>query len=293
MKYLLDIFFEKTKGFYPFFKYCPKRYHAHYINKRTSIILGYKYNYLEPKTFNEKIRWLIYNEKLKLKTILTDKIKVKTYINEKIGYGHYAPIYGIWDNFEDIDFSYLPNTFVLKTNHAWNTNIFIKSKNILQKKKLLIKNTTKNWLKIHYEQYSLEPQYKNIQPKLFIEQFLSEEIKHKCDLQMHCFNGTPIMIEVPNNLVFSEFYDTNWKHLPFSYTNDKLNVKTEKPCFLNDMIKYSKILSEGFSYVRIDFAQIKERAVVFEMTFTPWSAMMPFKDKKFDIELGEILKLPS
>ena len=67
MKYFLDKYFEKTKGFYPFFKYCPQKYWDYYFCKRATNTLGYEYNWHEPKTLNEKIRWLIYREKLDLK----------------------------------------------------------------------------------------------------------------------------------------------------------------------------------------------------------------------------------
>ena len=289
LKCILDKFYEKTKGYYPFFKYCPPIY---YINKRASETLGYTYNYLEPQTLNEKIRWLIYNEKLKMKSILTDKIKVKTYITENLGEGHCAPIYGIWDKFDDIDFSYLPNKFVLKANHAWNTNIFIKNKKQLEENKLIYRDATRKWLKFHYEIYSLEPQYKFIKPKLFIEKRISENRFCRCDYRVHCFNGEPSLIEVSHTDHSSSFYNTEWKMMPYSYKGYQKKEKIPQPGILDEMIEYSRILAQEFSYVRIDFAQTQSNAKILEMTFTPYSGMMPFSDKLFDKELGDCIKLP-
>ena len=76
MKFVLDKYYKKTRGFYPFFKYCPDIYKDYYLKKRAFDTMGYEYNWKEPKTLNEKIRWLIFNEKLDLKTKLTDKILV-------------------------------------------------------------------------------------------------------------------------------------------------------------------------------------------------------------------------
>ncbi len=58
------------------------------------------------------------------------------------------------------------------------------------------------------------------------------------------------------------------------------------------MLEISKILSQGFSYVRIDFLRSSNKTVVLEMTFTPYSAMIPFLDKKYDFQIGKFLKLP-
>lgn len=290
MKYVLDEFFEKTKGFYPFFKYCPNKYKIHYLARRASETLGYDYDYLKPKTFNEKVRWLIYNEKLKIKSILTDKIKVKTYVTEKLGEGHCASVYGIWDNFVDIDFSYLPNKFVLKTNHAWETNLFIFNRHEARKNKKLQKSVN-DVLKINYEDYSLEPQYCNIKHKVFAEHLLS--VSDKQEFQVHCFNGVPYMTEtmgIEHGLMSLSFYDTQWKKLPY-----KLRGYEEKdipePAVHKQLLEYAQILAEGFSYVRIDFLVARNDIYVLEMTFTPHSAMMPFKNTLHDFELGKLIKI--
>ena len=61
---------------------------------------------------------------------------------------------------------------------------------------------------------------------------------------------------------------------------------------LSHTSKYSRILAREFSYVRIDFAQTQSNAQIIEMTFTPYSGMIPFSDKAFDKELGDCIKLP-
>ncbi len=88
------------------------------ILKKAFNLLGYEYDYKNPKTFNEKVRWLIYNEKLDLKTKLTDKILVKGYVASKIGKNHSAELYGVYDDFEEIDFSILHDKIAIKVNHG-------------------------------------------------------------------------------------------------------------------------------------------------------------------------------
>ena len=177
MKFLLDKYFERTSGYFPFFKYCPRKYWDYYFNKRASLTLGYEYNPENPKTLNEKIKWLIHNEKLELKTKLTDKILVKGYVASKIGPNHTAELYGCFDNFEEIDFSVMPNQFVLKANHGWKMNILVKNKNYIYRNHKEIKTITNKWLKTNYEEYSTEPQYENIRKKLLTEHTIQDMLQ--------------------------------------------------------------------------------------------------------------------
>lgn len=304
-QFVLDKYFEKTKGFYPFFKYCPKKYHTHYINRRASETLSYNYNWLNPVSLNEKIRWLSYNERLKSKTLLTDKIKMKAYVASVIGEGHTAEIYGIWDKFDDIDFEYIPNEFALKANHAWRMNVFVTDKRFIEKNRPTLRKLTKLWLNTKFEYYSLEPQYRDIEPKLFIEYLRPFKDAFRDELQIHCFNGNPMMIEKlfildKEKYSVSLFYDTDWNKLPYTahcMLNAEDKAKREefnlpRPECLEEIVEYARKLSSGFSYVRVDFAKSKENIHVAELTFTPCSAMIPFDNPKYDFELGDMLHIP-
>ena len=78
-------------------------------------ILGYELNLENPKTFNEKINWLKFNENTPLKTRCADKYAVREYIKEKGYEDILVKLYGVWDRPEDINWDDLPQRFVLKT----------------------------------------------------------------------------------------------------------------------------------------------------------------------------------
>lgn len=298
MKFILDKYFAKTKGLYPFFKYCPKRYWGYYIKKRTEDTLGYDYNPENPKTFNEKIRWLIYNEKLELKTKLADKILLKGYVASKLGANHTAELYGIYDNFKETDFSVLPNRFALKANHGWRMNVIIKNKKDVYKYYDIIRKRTDKWLKINYEEFSVEPQYRNIKRKLFTEQ-LRDERKYQSDIQVFCFNGKAPYIELKQikdpqtqKTIVGQIYDRDWNLQSFTTSGPSAGNPVPPPDKLDKIIEYAQVLSKEFTFVRVDFAFDEENIHVVEMTFTPCSAMIPFKDKSIDYHWGEMLTLP-
>lgn len=68
-----------------------------------------------PQTFNEKLQWLKLHDRNPEYTKMVDKYEVKKYVANIIGEEYIIPTIGVWNNFEDIDFTILPNQFVLKT----------------------------------------------------------------------------------------------------------------------------------------------------------------------------------
>ncbi len=293
MKFLLDEYYAKTHGFYPFFKYCPIKYWDYYIKKRAKDATKREYNWQNPKTLNEKIRWLIYNEKLELKTKLTDKILVKSYVASKLGKNCTAELYGIYNNFDEIDFSILPERFVLKANHGWKMNMIIYSKDFVKQNYKTMKKISERWLKTNYEFFSVEPQYRNIKHKLLVERL--RDNKYRNDIQVFCFNGKAKYIELlfsKDNNYFSQIYDTNWTLTEYTYMPNICKEAQSEPNRLDEIIKYAEILAKEFSFVRIDFAFDADDLHVVEMTFTPCSAMIPFHKEEFDLALGNQLILP-
>ena len=99
-------------------------------------MLGYKLNLKDPKTLNEKLQWLkLYYWKNQPKAIqCADKYAVRSYIEEVGKKDILNDILFAWDNANDIDWSALPNKFVLKCNHGCGYNIICKDKSKLDEK---------------------------------------------------------------------------------------------------------------------------------------------------------------
>ena len=88
-----------------------------YLKAACRIFLRYRINLKNPETFNEKLQWLKLNYRLPIQTLCADKLKMRDYIKEKVGEKYVIPVLGVYDDVSEIDFSSLPETFVLKTNH--------------------------------------------------------------------------------------------------------------------------------------------------------------------------------
>src|SRR5699024_8624847 len=90
--------------------------------------LDERLNLKKPETFNEKLQWLkLYNRNPDY-THMVDKFEVRKYIQEKIGEEYLIPLLGVYNTVEEIDFSALPNQFVLKCTHDSGRIIICKNK---------------------------------------------------------------------------------------------------------------------------------------------------------------------
>lgn len=67
--------------------------------------------------------------------MLVDKYEAKRLVANSIGESHIIPTLGVWDNFDDIDFSVLPNQFVLKCTHDSGGLVICRDKKSFNKKK--------------------------------------------------------------------------------------------------------------------------------------------------------------
>lgn len=88
-----------------------------YLRAKYWACTGRKMNLKNPTRFNEKLQWLKIYERKNIYSKMVDKYSAKEYVSNLIGSEYIIPTLGVWDSFDDIDFSELPNQFVLKCTH--------------------------------------------------------------------------------------------------------------------------------------------------------------------------------
>ncbi len=282
-----------------FFENLKLKDYPKYLKKIYKERTGRTLNLKNPKTLSEKIQWLKLYDNLPIKGKLSDKIEVREWVKSKTDKILFPKIYGIWDSFEKIDFESLPNTFVLKTNHASRMNIFIGDKTKIDEessRKLNLLFT--KWLNTNFAySYGFEMQYKHIQPKIFAEEFLvNPKMDILSDYGFLCMNGKVKFIE---HLVFHKekkaeraIYNTSWQKQYFSHSEQPmLPEEIQKPQNLDLMIELAEILAEDFKLVRVDLNEIEDKIYFGEMTFTPCSGHMTYDPPEYDRILGDMLDL--
>ena len=249
-----------------------------------------------PQTFNEKIQWLKLYDSTPIKTRLADKYLVRDWVKEKIGEEYLIPLLGVYDDFEEIDFDKLPNQFVIKCNHGSGYNIVVKNKSELDLNETKIK--INNWMNENFAfKVGCELHYRDIQPKIVIEEFLDEISESLYDYRFFCFNGKVELIWLDVGSGTPEhkrkIYDKNWNELNIIVKWPKLETNIPKPQNLEKMIKLSEIMSKDFALVRVDFYNVNEKIYFGEMTFTSMSGTGKWSDERYDLKFGQMIALPN
>lgn len=274
--------------------FCPtyKDHLVSYYKKRMGKIL----NLENPKTFTEKIQWLKLNDSTPLKTYCANKITLHEYCKYKLGKDLCIPLLGIYDNVDQIDFDILPNSFVIKCNHGCQMNIKVRDKTTIDLE--LTKQKLTNWLEQSYNTNGggCEFHYLKIPHKILVEEYKENTgVEDLVDYKFYCFNGKPAFCQVISDRNTREkisHYDLDWNYKPEYERKDfAMNPNLQKPTHYNEMIEYAKLLSNDFKFVRVDFYEIDDKVYLGELTFTPLSGFLKFKDKTVDEKLGKLLKL--
>ena len=252
-------------------------------------------NLRKPVTYNEKLQWLKLHDRKDIYTTMVDKYEVKKYISNIIGEEYIIPTIGIYDKFDDIEFDKLPNQFVMKCTHDSGGLVICKDKNnfnIKKAKKIICKS-----LKENYYYQGREWPYKNVKPRIIIEEYMEDMQLHELrDYKFFCFNGKVQLMFVASNRqgngeTYFDFFDMNYNHLDIINGHPNANLPPEKPKKFSKMLKMAEKLSKSIPHVRIDFYEVNGKIFFGEFTFYHWSGFVPFKPEEWDKKIGDMIDL--
>jgi hypothetical protein len=273
---------------------------------RLSPLLFMRYRYLKeahkwfdpknPRTLDEKLLWLNIYWRHPLKARCADKYAVRSYVEEH-GLGHLLKeLLGMYANSREIDFSRLPDRFVLKCTHGCGFNVFCTDKS-----KLDVEETRRKldaWMKLDISELAGEMHYARIKPRIICEASL-EDLPGKPinDYKVYCFNGkahcTMACTDRNGKGAKYDFYDREWKNkLLYSKSSILANRNIPKPEAYEEIIQAAEVLSKPYPFVRMDFYSIKGKAVFGEMTFTPHGCIDTFMTDLAQEVMGKLLRLP-
>lgn len=267
---------------------------------------GLKLNLENPKTVQDKISWLIVNSDCdELKSRCADKILLHEYSKEKLGKDICIPILKVYDSPDDLDFSELPDKFVLKCNHGYAMNIIVdKGCNTIKTlKKIPLENEEDckrqltEWLGVNFGEINRQKHYALIKPRCYAEKFMDDGNKTLKDYKFWCCNGEPKMIQVISERytkdIYCNVYDTdwNWFHLGWTDFPENKEQLDRRPKHLDKMLEYARKLSEDFIFVRVDFYVINDEVYLGELTFTPDGGIFNYKDVETEIYWGDQIRL--
>ena len=204
-----------------------------------------------------------------------------------LGKDYCNKIIKVYDNAKEINFTELPQQFVLKTNHRSSFNFFVYNKTKLNIK--YARAQLNKWIKINYGE-SGEFYYSLIKRKIFAEEFIGSRLKN---FKFLCYDGKPKYVYVSikqGYFKYRNFYDMDWNLLKFKcLSKPHPTYKYQKPKFFDLMRNIATKLSKRFKFVRVDLYQLENEVRLGEMTFIPMNSEFFCENKEDEIELGKAI----
>lgn len=250
----------------------------------------YRLNLKEPKTFNEKVSWIKFNVKNPASVQVADKLLVRDYVQQKAGNDVLIPLIKVYDSPELIDFSQLPNEFVMKLNNGSGYNLICRGKSEIDESAEFKK--FKNAFHSDIFSMSREWHYKKIETKIVVEKLLDGDL---LDYKFFCNANGPFLIQVDVDRFTNHqrnIYDLSWQLMQFKIRYDNSSKEITPPKNLQLMIEIAKKLSSDFIFSRVDLYEHDNKIYFGEITLHPGGGVEPFDCYFSDLEMGQFISLP-
>ena len=243
-----------------------------------------------PRTFNEHILRRAVVERPDLRRHI-DKGRARDLVAATLGPEFVPARFWLGDSHQ-LPWGELPDRCIISATHGSGMTMVINDMTSLDQR--TAETILEDWLALDYPEFSSEPIYAGIPPRILVEENLSDgNGEPPSDYKFYCFHGTPRFVHVDLHR-FSDLrrvvYDMDWQHAPFGKTLPNARIDLPKPPQFAKMVSLAAKAARGFPFVRVDlFAVGQERVVFGEWTFLPASGCGPFIPAAFDRQLGDLI----
>lgn len=255
----------------------------------------HKLNLENPVTYTEKIQWLKLNDHNPLYRVIADKWNVRNHIEHTIGAQFLVPIHAVYESLEDIKWHELPNEFVMKCTHDSGYVLVCKDRSKLNITKAIKELRFRMNHSVYW--YGREWQYKSLNPKIIVEEYLSDENEGGIiDYKVFCFNGKVKLFQVHTgrfSMHYQQFYDVDWNLTDIAHVDipSTKEIIVPKPSCYSEMIRLSELLSKDIPHSRIDWYYVNEKLIFSEYTLYDGSGFISFINEEDNILLGSWIDL--
>lgn len=252
---------------------------------------GYELDLANPRSFNEKICWKKIHDRNPLLPVLADKYAIRGYVAEVLGprvaEEVLIPLLLVTENPESLDFTQLPDCFVVKSNHGSGNNVLVHDKSKVDRDAVVAE--CKAWMKQNYGVRAHEWAYKDTPRKILVEAMLgggSGQVPP--DYKFSMIHGECAFIQVDSDRFRDHsrtLYDPSWTRIDVAWKR-KQGPAIPRPEKLEEMLALASRLARGLDFVRIDFYVADGRIYLGEMTNYPERGRGRFTPRSFDFDLG-------
>ena len=251
---------------------------------------GRRLDLKHPRSFSEKMQWLKVHDNDPRKTAFSDKLTVRDEVAMKVGKQVLTQVYCSWDNPSSITFDGLPPRFFLKCNNGSGMMLRIEElSNVCMDD---IRDKVASWFSCDFASHFFELHYAGIMPHAYAVEWIDD---FEWEYQAWCFSGKVEFIAAihdPHGVNEKQFFSPKWEKLPFVSSPPEYGGIIDRPGCLEQIVKYSESLSDGFAFVRVDWYGVHHGLMFSEMTFTPAYGIVKWVPASYDMKLGELIHLP-
>lgn len=263
------------------------------------IKLGRWCNTDNPKRWTEKLQSYKLYYRNPILHACVDKYEVRTYLQSKGCNEYLTKLFGVWDNAYDIDFSILPNSFVLKTTNGGGGEDVV----LVQNKDEINRNDVCELLNQKLKKEvngGREWAYTGIsKPRIIAEELLVNKANPGAgveDFKILCFGGEPHYIIVDKDRYIDHkrnVYTTSWERVYVTTDHEQFETPYPEPENFQEMLNVARKLSADFPFVRVDLYNVEGKIYFGELTFYPWTGYVQFTPDEFDYTLGNLMDCSS
>jgi hypothetical protein len=261
---------------------------AFYGMRRHQRAFGIYPNPLKPKTFSEKLLHRMIFDRRPILRQLQDKYAVRAYVRDRVGTHILPALYWVTKNPADIPFDDLPDKFVVKATHGCGWNHLVPDKTKVNRQDLIDKCTT--WLRLNCYYQDREWAYKDIEPRIIVEQFISDGTGlAPTEYKLYVFHGQVHLIWVTTGRFVDEradSYTPSWRRLSMKRGAKLVERPMPRPPHLDEMIRCAEILGGGLDFIRVDLYE-GDQVYFGEMTVYP-SGGLEFYEPKWNWHFGRL-----
>ena len=269
------------------------------IRLQYRLSMGHWPNLRSPERFTEKLQWYKLHWRDPLMAQCVDKHEVRDYVRS-CGLGHLLnECYGVFSSAEGVDFSALPERFVLIDTLGGGSNEII----FVQKSacdEAAVRKRLASWVKRSptAKNCGREWVYEGRPHRILAERWLDADEGGLTEYKLFCFGGKTGFLYVQDGRIIGKSVRTSifWpdgRQLPVRLKRLPKSRQGSIPSdLLAELVRYAEALAAPFPQVRVDFLYSQGRIVFGELTFFEGSGYNRFEPDAFDFEAGRMFVLP-
>ncbi len=260
-----------------------------YLYLKYATIYGRFPDFKQPKRFSELQQVRKLNDRTSNYNVLVDKSDAKTYIEERAGTKYIIPTYWVGTDLSEIDWDTIPLPAVVKPTHASGEGFFLRSAEDVER--LMMARPEPEWLALNHFHFNREWAYKDVEPRIVVEQMLGQPEEVLTDYRFYCFNGDIVHIEVRTPIdgqMHEAIFTPDWSMTPIHM--DYYPTFTDpmpRPDNFDEMLDVARKISAGIPFARVDLYNPEEGLFVGEITLYPSGGFETFVPDSYDLELAD------